>query len=174
MIPFKLIIIVGLICLFVGVTFFRMYLRTDLKGYLLISLGTIIGLIGGIISYLGNLIVPNKTMFDVIGETIMIVGIILSGIGSIFLGTLESGSAQSALSGHSIFDITLGNISALEKKKYPPTLKRRSGIFVGFLIIILGIARCWYEYPSESYFGIFTIAFGLAIFVISIVALKEK
>jgi protein-S-isoprenylcysteine O-methyltransferase Ste14 len=55
MIPVKLIIIVGLVCLFVGVTFFRMYLRTDLKGYLLISLGAVIGLIGGIISYLGNL-----------------------------------------------------------------------------------------------------------------------
>jgi hypothetical protein len=90
------------------------------------------------------------------------------------LCTLESGAAQSALSGHSIFDIALGNISSLEKKKYPPTLKRRSGIIVGFLIIILGIARCWYEYPTESYAGIFTIAVGLVIFVISIVALKEK
>jgi hypothetical protein len=38
----------------------------------------------------------------------------------------------------------------------------------------LGIARCWYEYPTESYAGIFTIAVGLVIFVISIVALKEK
>jgi hypothetical protein len=174
MIPVKLIIIVGLVCLFVGVTFFRMYLRTDLKGYLLISLGAVIGLIGGIISYLGNLIMSNKTMVDVIGETIMIIGIILSSSGPIILCTLESGAAQSALSGHSIFDIALGNISSLEKKKYPPTLKRRSGIIVGFLIIILGIARCWYEYPTESYAGIFTIAVGLVIFVISIVALKEK
>lgn len=87
MIPVKLIIIVGLVCLFVGVTFFRMYLRTDLKGYLLISLGAVIGLIGGIISYLGNLIMSNKTMVDVIGETIMIIGIILSSSGPIILCT---------------------------------------------------------------------------------------
>ena len=169
----QVVIFMVSVCLFTGITFFRMYLRTDLKGYLFIFLGATIGMIGGVVSFLGNLIMSDNAA-NVIGETVMIIGIILFVIGLISLATLESGAAQSALSGHSIFDIILGNISSLEKKKYPPTLKLGAGIIVSFLIMILGIARCWYEYPSEAYTGIFTIAVCLVIFVISIVALKEK
>ncbi|OGP68991.1 MAG: hypothetical protein A2W27_04150 [Deltaproteobacteria bacterium RBG_16_44_11] len=158
-------ILVVLGCLFTGITFFRMYFRTRLKGYLLIFLGSTLALVGAVL----DLIIPNADIFD---QTLGIPGIILFVIGLIFISTFESGAVQNALSGHSIDNIMLGNISSLEKKKYPPTLKRNSGIIAGFLIIIYGIVECCFSNSPKSYSGIFIIVFGLAIFVFSIVTLK--
>ena len=166
------VIFMGLVCLFTGITFFRMYLRTGLKGHLLIAIGVITALIGGIGIFI-NYRIGYEGMVNVLGQILIIPGIIVAVSGLILIYTIESVSARNAYSGHSILDIMFGNISSLENKKYIPKLTRSGGIVGGALLIVFGIVKCWHQYLSKSYIGIIAIAFGLAIFVISILALKE-
>jgi hypothetical protein len=169
----RISILIVLASLFAGITFFRMYRRTTLKGHLLISLGALLTFFSEIVLLTGSYI-GNERTTDAVADVILTCGIIVGVIGMILIFTFESGAAREAYSGHSILDIITGNVTSLEKKKYLPTLKRGGGLLAGAVLITYGIVKYLSGPPSEYYTGLFIIVSGLTICIISILVLRNN
>lgn len=168
------LITLSLLMIFAIATFFRMYRRTGLTGYLLLSWGGVIAAIG-IVGTFGCMYMGHDRLSDLFGYTFMIPGLVLGIIGEIILLTIESGAVREAYSGHSILDIILGDISPLEADKtYKPALGRNMGLLVGFMGVVGGIAQYMDDESKMPFGGGYLILFGLAIFIVSLVALQEK
>ena len=167
-------ITIGLVMVFSIATVFRMYRRTGLNGYLLMFWGGVIGIVG-IIGTFGCAYIGWDQLSDLFDYTFITPGIILFIIGQIILYTIEGGAVREALSGHSILDIMLGDISPLEDgKTYSPAMSRTLGMLCGFMFIVGGIAQHLDDKSHVPFSGGYLVLFGLALFAVSLLFLNGK
>ena len=123
----------------------------------------------GVIGSFGFMSPGGNLLSDLFNYLVMIPGGILYFIGVVRSHTIESGAVHEAFKDHSILDLILGNVSTPEEKDYKPTIGRKIGVMLGGFIAILGVIV---QAQNEAWVGIYLVTFGLAIFFVSLIALK--
>lgn len=127
-------IIFSVVALFLLIGRLRAYLRTGLKGDLIIVLGIII--------FLSGFPIQNSSIGLILGA----VGFIVINVGLIILGTVERAKVKEIYVGTSIIDRLTGNLTTQYKdKKYPLRVEKSITIKAGIFSIFLAIALYFYE-----------------------------
>ena len=103
---------------------FRIYLRTGLKGELLITIG-------------GTLLIFGFILDNILLE---ICGFIVLNIGLIVLTTIESAMRKDIFGQTTVLERLLGNVPIIKKSQYRmPVVRKDIGIYTGIVCLILSI-----------------------------------
>lgn len=119
---------------------FRIYLRTGLKGELLITIG-------------GTLLIFGFILDSIVME---ICGFIVLNIGLIVLTTIESAMGKDIFGQTTVLERLFGNVPTIKKNQYRmPVVRKDIGIYTGVVCLILSIVL----YKKLSTHGIYEITY---------------
>ncbi len=163
MLWFKLLL--SLVIILGAFYFGRIYFFTKMKSFFLFFLGAVIasiGLFGFAFNYW-----KEETGWKILPYIFIILGGLILAIGFAILATLESGMNRELIKRTTFLQCLVGDIPIIDKDKYPPLLKKRTGIIFGILFLLVGISlglfyKEWLLMPILMISqGIFLIIFSL-------------
>jgi len=137
---------------------FRTYLRTELKGELLRTIGIVILLVSYLISD------------SILG---MIIGFVIFNIGWIMLVTVENDKQREIFRQTTIIDRLIGNVPIMRHRKdFPDTYKKGVGILTGIICLLISFIFLkklkTFEVGEITFIGILIMA-GIFFIVYSLI-----
>jgi len=160
----------------------RMYFRTGMKGLLFMGVGGILGgfgFLGMVIDELGGHFGEVPIVLLVL---LIIAGVPMMAIGSMLLGTKESGLYEELFEKTSFKQRLTGNIPVLKfEKPLPPAMSRRTGLIFGITAITFGclliLLHLLFKIPGFTIHfiisGTFALIIGLLLVIFSIIYLNK-
>jgi len=147
-------IVVVLVLSFFIINALTIYFKTQIKSFLLLSLGGVFGIVGitGVVLWIsGNL------DWIIVFVIFLLIGSLISSVGSTMLITTESGLWKEVCQKTSFWQRLLGDIPTIEKKKYPSTINRRILLLIGTSLMAVGVI----VFVSQYFFSISKISKNL-------------
>ncbi len=142
---------------FGGISKFRIYLKTGIKGCLLIG-------VSFVLCSVGFILVIFYGAENIYLCAYMILAFIVYSWGSIKLMTVESGQWKEVMSKNNYIEKLTGNVKEIEKKYYDPIINKRLGIFGSILFILA--APIAYIYTGSLFFLIYLLLTGIVLYII--------
>jgi hypothetical protein len=153
-------IIVSFIAAFIvllGIAKIRIFVRTGIKGSLLIGVSSVLIALGLILDVLSD-------VDDIFICVYFIINYIVFMWGVLRLSTVESGAWNELRSKNKYRVIFTGNVKGIEKKYYEPIINKRLGIFGSALFILA--APVVYVYSGSLFFLIYLLLTGIVLYIL--------
>lgn len=103
----------------------RAFFRAGLKGELIRAIGILIILI----------------YFFIQKNFLIIIGLIIFNIGWLILVTFENNKRQEIYKSTTAFDRLIGNVPIINKKEFPKTYEKKTGVIIGIMCLLLSFIR---------------------------------
>lgn len=165
-----LVLVLLVVVSLAAVSYARSYLRTGVRGFLLISIGSLMILSGGV----GMLLAERNELsrLEALCTAVTYSGGGLACVGFALSLTLESGKTIEAFRGHSVFEIIAGSVSGVDKEA-PPAIGSGFGVVLGIMVCAIGLAL-WLLARELLFPSLITGLIGLGILVGSLLIRRRQ
>jgi len=151
-----IVAIIAAVIVLLGIAKIRIFVRSGMKGYLLIGVSSVFIAVGLILDTLdvNNIFI---CVYFIINYVVFMWGVLR-------LSTVESGKWNEFKSKNKYSAILTGNVKGIEKKYYKPIINKCLGILGSALFILA--APIVYVYSGSLFFLIYLLLMGIVLYIL--------
>jgi hypothetical protein len=145
-----------------ALTNLRIYFRTRMKSFFCTGVGAAISTIGFGGLFFCGIVNLSIAWGYIVFFALVLLGLVFDLVGSVILWTKESGLWKEIGETTSFWQRLTGNVPMIKYNKLPsPSLKRRTGIIIGIILITLGIIWGAFLKLTLNYFSVIALSMSI-------------